>query len=522
MQAEPCHPFHDLSETQPSTPSDDSPPTRLYRDAYGGILTSLLVHAGVCVLLAFAMLPLPPLAIDFSLTGQPPADEAIDEALTLEDTAFEINDAELSQQLDSAALDSALAPPTPDAQAAAPSPAIDLSSMLASSSIATPTDSSFSVVAGEGTDGRSAAGKAALVAAKGGSPASEAAVARGLKWLQKHQNRDGSWSLFHNSVGCRCGNPAVTSKGEPIKDTTISATGLALLPFLGAGETHLSGRYRKVVRSGLEALIREGEKDKDNPGLSWADSGRLYSHGIAAIVLSEAYGLTQDPELLAPARAAMAYTAYAQDPLGGGWRYRAQEPGDTSVTGWQIMALKSGMLAGLDPPRRIATRASKFLDAASARGGSMYGYKAKPEPIEGEDPKPYNGRPTTSAVGLLCRMYLGWDQSDPRLAKGVKALSDRGPIRGNFYHNYYAAQAIFHQTGGVGPVWRKWNEAVREMLIDQQATGGHERGSWWEKGGNTRRGGRLYCTAMATMTLEVYYRYLPLYKAEAVEFELPD
>lgn len=512
-----------MSESLPLSSIDDGPPPRTYRDAYGGVITSLLIHGLVCLLLAFAMLPLPPLPIDFSLMGEPVADEVIDEALALEETAFEIDDAEISEQLDATALDSQLAPPTPDAFAVAPEPTVDLSSMLSMSSIAAPSDSSFSVVAGVGTDGRSAKGKAALVAAKGGSPASEAAVARGLKWLEKHQNRDGSWSLFHNSVGCRCGNPAVDGKGKPIENSTVSATGLALLPFLGAGETHQSGRYRKVVRAGLEALIREGKRDKKFPeGLSWADSGRLYSHGIASIVLGEAYGLTQDPDLLAPARAAMAYTAIAQDPLGGGWRYTPQKAGDTSVTGWQIMALKSGMLAGLNPPRRLSTRAIKFLDSASAAGGTSYGYLAQVEPEEGEEAKPYRGRPTMAAVGLLCRMYLGWDQSDPRLAKGVKALSDRGPIKGNFYHNYYASQVIFHQTGGVGPVWRKWNEATRDMLIEQQATRGHERGSWWEKGGHTKRGGRLYCTAMATMTLEVYYRYLPLYKQEAVEFVLPD
>ena len=186
------------------------------------------------------------------------------------------------------------------------------------------------------------------------------------------------------------------------------------------------------------------------------------------------------------------------------------------------MALKSGMLAGLQPPPRIATRATKFLDSASADGGARYGYLAAQAPAEGESPPAYNGTPTLTAVGLLCRMYLGWDHEDERLKRGVERLAKAGPRDGNFYHNYYAAQTIFHHTGGVGPMWRDWNEKVRDQLIAQQSTRGHERGSWWVEGPHNDRGGRLYATALATMTLEVYYRYLPLYQSEAIEIALPD
>lgn len=510
-----------MSEIETDPPANEEAPLRSQRDTYGW-LASFGVHAAALFLLALLTLPPIPLGDSFNLLGDAPPNEQIDDAISLEETLFDLNTDDLNQPLE-AAMDAPMAPPTPDALAVAPAPALDLSALLATSAIATPTDTAASVVSGSGTDGRSAVGKAALVASKGGSPASEAAVARGLKWIAQHQNPDGSWNLNHTVGSCRgrCGNPAAHKDGELIEDSIASATGLALLPFLGAGETHESGRHRKVVAAGLAALIRQGKKDKDNPGLSWSDSGNLYAHGISTICLCEAYGITGDPSLRGPAQAALDYLAYAQDPKGGGWRYRPQQTGDTSVTGWQIMGLKSGMLAELKTPRRVVNRASKFLDMMSAAGGSQYGY-APPEPEEGEEAQPVRGRPTTSAVGLLCRMYLGWDQSDPRLMKGVKQLSDRGPIPGNFYHNYYAAQAIFHQTGGVGAVWRKWNEATREMLVEQQATRGHERGSWWEKGGHTLRGGRLYTTAMATMTLEVYYRYLPLYKAEAVSFELPD
>jgi hypothetical protein len=73
---------------------------------------------------------------------------------------------------------------------------------------------------------------------------------------------------------------------------------------------------------------------------------------------------------------------------------------------------------------------------------------------------------------------------------------------------------LFHKNH---PEWPRWNQMCRDYLIREQVQEGHETGSWWF-GRNTfnRIGGRLYCTTMATLTLEVYYRYAPIYQ-EIVE-----
>lgn len=509
------------AEQEPDLPIELLSP-RPSRDALGWF-SSLVLHTAICLLLAFMTLPSIPLGATFNLLGDPPVNESLDDSLDLEQTEFTLSADELSESLDSSSLNAPIALPTPDLAAAMPVATVPLSDMLATSLISAPTDASLAVVAGEGTEGRSASGKAALVAAKGGSRASELAVARGLKWLEEHQLPDGSWSLIHTEGPCRgrCGNPSTLKDKDAAVKSRASATGLALLPFLGAGETHQSGRYRKVIRAGLTALIRMGKKDKDNPGLSWADSGNLYAHGICTIVLCEAYGLTGDSDLRRPAEAALAYLAYAQDPRGGGWRYRPQQAGDTSVTGWQIMALKSGLLAGLPVPPRVVPRAKLFLAAASTPAGA-FGYTVPTEPEEGEKPKKLTTTSTRTAIGLLCRQYLGSGQKEKNLVKGVRGLAKRGPIKGHFYHNYYAAQVIFHQTGGVGPTWCQWNEAARDQLVEMQGRRGHEKGSWWAPKHHNERGGRLFSTALATMTLEVYYRYLPLYQADAVATELPD
>ncbi len=114
-------------------------------------------------------------------------------------------------------------------------------------------------------------------------------------------------------------------------------------------------------------------------------------------------------------------------------------------------------------------------------------------------------------------MYLGWKHDQQALQRGVQILSVLGPstdktsTRNNMYYNYYATQ-VMHHYGGYP--WQRWNEVMREYLIATQAQHGHEAGSWFLDGSDhgASAGGRLYCTAMAAMTLEVYYRYMPLYR----------
>ena len=119
-------------------------------------------------------------------------------------------------------------------------------------------------------------------------------------------------------------------------------------------------------------------------------------------------------------------------------------------------------------------------------------------------------------------MYLGWNKDHPALKRGVQWMSDRGPSKTNMYYNYYAPQVMRHWEGDT---WKKWNAVMRDQLVNSQAKKGHEAGSWFMRAGRqdhvTDRGGRLYCTSMATMVLEVYYRHLPLYRKQSTEEEFP-
>ena len=236
--------------------------------------------------------------------------------------------------------------------------------------------------------------------------------------------------------------------------------------------------------------------------------GNLYAHGLASIALCEAYAMTNDNKLMAPAQASLNFIAFAQDPVGGGWRYQPRQAGDTSVVGWQLMALKSGHMANLRVPPQTVMLSSRFLDTVQVDGGAGYGYSFPAD------------KPSTSAIGLLCRMYLGWKKENEALQRGVARLSALGPSKTDMYYNYYATQVLHHWEG---EAWEKWNSVMREQLINSQNKEGHARGSWQPASDNhtNQKGGRLYYTSMATMILEVYYRHMPIYGKQAAEDEFP-
>lgn len=357
-----------------------------------------------------------------------------------------------------------------------------------------PSDTSPHVPTGGSLAGRTGELRAKLVRLRGGNGASEEAVRRGLRWLAAHQRDDGSWHFNHHGPACPelCDNPGSVS-------STTGATAIALLPFLGAGHTHLEGDYLEVVRAGLYYL---GSRMLATPHGGDLQEGTMYAQGLSTIALCEAFAMTDDPGLLKPCQRAVDFIVYAQDKQGGGWRYFPGQPGDTTVMGWQLMALRSGEMAYLSVPPQCFTDASRFLDGVSAETGALYGYQTR------------TPRTTTTAVGLLCRMYNGWSHDHSALQRGVQYLSEQGPSPDNMYYNYYATQVLHHWEGDE---WKQWNEAMRDQLIATQADAGHAAGSWYFSGGDASSGGRLYNTAMAIMTLEVYYRYLPLYTPVSID-----
>jgi hypothetical protein len=223
------------------------------------------------------------------------------------------------------------------------------------------------------------------------------------------------------------------------------------------------------------------------------------------MAVCEAYGMTQDQSIRRMAQSALDYLAKAQHPAGG-FRYRPGEPGDTSVTGWCLQALKSGTMAGLNVDRQVLYRVGNFLDSVQTERGAAYGYTSPGD------------RRTLNAVGLLCRQYLGWGPKNPILVNGVEGLKRALPDPGlnDIYYYYYATQ-VMHFFGGDD--WDKvWNPKMRDLLVATQDNSGvkERHGSWAPDNYLTGRGGgRLTQTSLALLTLEVYYRHLPLYRRDS-------
>lgn len=332
-----------------------------------------------------------------------------------------------------------------------------------------------------------------LIQQEGGTTLTEAAVARGLRWLAQQQQPDGRWRL----------------DGGVHSDS--AAASLALLPFLGAGQTHLSGRHKDVVARGLRWLIGQQRPDGDLRDDSRGNTG-MYAHGQGAIVLSEAYLMTGDEALREPAQRAIDFIVDAQYP-DGGWRYQPRselaagaQRGDTSVVGWQLMAMQSARAATLRVPQEAFELSGHFLDSVQRRDGAVYAYQANNQPT-----------PTMTAEALLCRIYLGWTKSDLPLMEGVRYLLDEHPPdadRPNVYYWYYGTQTL-HHVGG--PEWERWNFLMRDALVTTQETRGDAAGSWAPRGEHASAGGRLYMTSLAVCTLEVYYRHLPIFRQVDVE-----
>lgn len=475
--------------------------------ALPSFLISLIVH--VVMLIAAALIFFTgPSIVQVGLTASNSESVAADE---LDLSELELSDTELEQAELTESIETMMETPM--------EVAIETPEMMDTMPIVVPdvVGALAEVVPGAGSTGdafshrSSADARQQMLKNNGGTAASEEAVEMGLKWIAKHQLPDGSWDLNH-----QIGPGNHRQSPNPGKaEGRFGATGLALLPFLGKGYTHTEGPYQKTVHDGLAFLIRNIKPEGANGGSYMDGAGSLYSHAICTIVLCEAFGMTLDSKLHPPANAALRFIVYAQDPIGGGWRYRPQQPGDTSVVGWQLMALKSGNMMGIAAPPVVFERTKKFLNSVQANGGAEYRYL---------DGRPAMKGPT--AVGVLSRMYMDWKKDHPTLEKAVANLGAMGPdtrvkqeTEADMYYNYYATQVMRHYGG---QPWEKWNGVMRDFLIENQVKEGYAGGSWYFSHGHaSEAGGRLYSTSMAVMTLEVYYRHLPLYKTDALEDEFP-
>ena len=394
----------------------------------------------------------------------------------------------------------------------------------------------------------------------GGTERSEATVERSLQWLAAQQSSDGRWNADAYQSGLVAIDELGVKRNYAGRDADSGITALVTLAFLGAGYTHEVGLYSVQVDRALDWLIRQ----QDDEGCLAGDArryARMYCHAMATYAMAEALGMQKeavmdpvvDPDLLAPAPFVMSVMAASSGAMfgmppnvhgaawsmavgatadsqawtmrsvresrlrsallkavrytirqqheGGGWRYARGQEGDVSMFGWQLMSLKSAEIAGVKIASTVRQRMGHFVSSVrQGEYGGLFGYR------RGEEITP-----VMTAEALFCQQMLGFKRDSARNHESVQYLLDHQPRLSelNLYYWYYGTLAMY-QYGG--KPWERWNAAVRDPLIDQQVADGDNTGSWDPNGPWGRYGGRLYSTAVATLTLEVYYRLLPLYR----------
>jgi len=339
--------------------------------------------------------------------------------------------------------------------------------------------------------------RAAATRKFGGNAQSERAVELSLQWLARVQSAEGFWDASEFGAGSTR-SEGMQTFNDVGRDADTGLTGLSLLAFLGRGHTLNEGEYRDTVERGLRWIVSQQRANGALGGKAGV-TDFAYCHAMATFALAEAYALSDKSDadwLRLPVQRAIQHTLDTMTP-DGGWRYqKGQADGDMSIFGWQLMALKSAELGGITFPKTSQDKMVKFLIARSlGPSGGLAGYRAGDRPS-----------PSMTAEALYCKQRLGISRENPACLEAVTFLQRYLPQRSqmNYYYWYYGSLAM-RQYGG--DEWTSWNDVTRDLLVQEQITSGPDAGSWDPNDPWGRFGGRIYSTALATLCLEVYYRY---------------
>ncbi len=335
-----------------------------------------------------------------------------------------------------------------------------------------------------------------------------------LRWLARHQNPDGSWSVAGYTRQCK--TTCAPNPGNADFDGGV--TSLSLLAFLGAGYTHLSKdtydgiSWGDTVRKSLQWLM--AHQDAEGCVGPRTAEKHMYNHAIGALALAEAYGMTGSRLFQEPAQRAIDFLVRARNP-GKGWRYGAQSgDNDTSVTGWAVMALKSAEDSALPFPRTAWLDARTWLEEVTdeATGRAGYTHKGTGKIFIPDQNEGFDDHEALTAMAVMCRIFM-----DRKKPGGVELLL-RDPPRWDgtaidFYYWYCASLALFQFDGPSGAKWKSWNEPMKNALVKNQnpSSTGCRAGSWEPVDRWSGEGGRVYATAINALTLEVSYRYVNVF-----------
>lgn len=449
---------------------------------------SLLIHMGIIIIggsvVLFKQMADPP---DFEAAGNGLVGDA-DAAATPPETPPEVQqDMKTEQPTLSVPSLTAITTSANTPSFSAPSSTASLPS-LSATTMTTVVSSAVKVRGIPGTmSGRPGGGGKGAGAANGQKSEAEKAVLKGLQWLVKTQKSDGSWS-------------------EPFKP---AMTGLALLCFLGHGEIPSSPEFGPAVGKGIAWVLDNGEKNDGRLSMGPINQHGSYEHGIVTYALGEYCAMTESKDTRAVElfRKAIKLIVDGQGP-DGGWMYGFDKSkSDTSVTGWQIQALKVAHLTGLNLPG-----VDEALDKA------MLNLKRVQGPDGGFGYRDVGSKYSLTGIGILCT-YFWKGTKDESVTKGMAFMMSQlkaNPVEykapnADLYAWYYNTQACLMVSGANGKDWKTWNGMFQDELIRSQSNDGSWPPMVHSAHGNLQRdeggAGPYYRTTLCILMLEVYYRY---------------
>ena len=317
-------------------------------------------------------------------------------------------------------------------------------------------------------------------------------LADGLSWLARHQDEDGRWDAFrfmkHDPPAARC-------DGEGDERRDVGATGLALLAFLGDGNTSKTGGYCRNVARGIGWLKQQQDPDSGLLGKPLGDA-YLYDHAIATLAVCEAYYFTRSPLIKRTTQKAVDYLVAARSPEGV-WSCGSSLTGrsGTWVTGWVCLALVSAREGRLKVEEDALVDALAWVDGRTAAAAAT----ASASPVD--DACAIAMRLMGSI--LLGRYPVARSSMEARADLLLASLSGSSRVGGGFDPElwFFGSHALY-QMGD--PYWDPWSRVMEEAVLQSQRRDASFLGSWDAAG---CAGGRVGSTALMVVCLESRFRY---------------